>query len=61
MNIRILGIKLIALKINSYIKAEPITLVIVAYSNVLIFSSGVCPTKAFPLFFLSNNSWPLDQ
>ena len=40
------------LKINNYITAEPITLVIVANANVLILSSGVYPTKAFPLFFL---------
>ena len=46
------GIKIIALKINNYTTAEPITLVIVAKASVLILSSGVCLAKAFPLFFL---------
>ena len=43
----VFGIKLIAFEINSYLTAEP---VIVANAQILILSSGVCPTKAFPVF-----------
>ena len=45
------ALKLIALKINNYITAEPKTLVIVAKANVIL-SSGVYPTKAFDFYFL---------
>ena len=48
----VFGIKLIALEINNYSTAEPITLVIVANDSVFILPSGVRPTKAFLLIFL---------
>ena len=37
---------------NSYaqLTAEPIILVIVANDSIFVLSSGVYPTKAFPLF-----------
>ena len=46
------GLKLIALEIHNLSTAEKITLVIVANDSVLILSSGLYPTKAFPLFLL---------